>query len=111
MSTRLPAVKEKLTKIKSLLGVMKGNEGYANSLKIRVAKVTNIVTENESTIWLRTKIGEPMLKDLQEALDDAIRSLENEGSTLKSFEEKIKEVERKATRIDEESRRRNMVVT
>lgn len=111
MSTRLPAVKEKLTKIKSLLGVMKSNEGYADSLQIRVAKVTNIVTENESTIWLRTKIGEPMLKDLQEALDDAIRSLENEGSTLKNFEEKIKEVERKATRIDEESRRRNMVVT
>jgi len=111
LSTRLPAVKEKLAKIKSLLAEIKGNEGYTTGLQIRLAKVTNIVTENESTIWLKTRIGEPMLKELQDALDDAIKSVEGEGSALKSFEEKLKEVERKAARIDEESRRRSMVVT
>jgi hypothetical protein len=109
LSTRLPAIKEKLARIKSLLAAMKGNE--VTSLQIRIAKVTNIVTENESTIWLRTRIGEPMLKDLHDALDDAIKALEGEGSAIKSFEEKLKEVEIKAYKIDEESRRRSMVVT
>jgi len=52
-----------------------------------------------------------MLKELQAALDDAYKVLEGSGSALESFEAALKEVERKAAKIDEESRRRSMVVT
>jgi hypothetical protein len=111
MSTRLPAIKEKLARIKSLLAAVKGNEGYAAGLQIRLAKVTNIVMENESKIWLRTRVGEPKLNEFQVAVDEAFKVLEGGDSALESFEVALKEVERKAAKIDEESRRRSMVVT
>jgi hypothetical protein len=111
MSARIPAVKEKLAGIKAMLAAVKGNEGYAAGLQIRLGKVTNVVTENESKIWLRTRVGEPMLKEFQAAVDDAYKVLEGSGSALESFEVALKEVERKAAKIDEESRRRSMVVT
>ena len=111
MSARIPAVKEKLAGIKSMLAAVKGEEGYAAGLQIRLGKVTNIVTENESKIWLRTRVGEPMLKELQAAIDDAYKALEGSGSALERFEAALKEVERKAAKIDEESRHRSMVVT
>jgi hypothetical protein len=111
MSARIPAVKEKLAGIKTMLAAVKGNEGYAAGLQIRLGKVTNVLTENESKIWLRTRVGEPMLKELQAAVDDAYKVLEGSGSALESFEAALKEVERKAAKIDEESRRRSMVVT
>ena len=111
MSTRISQVKEKLAGIRSMLAAVKGKEGYAAGLQIRLGKVTNIVTENESKIWLRTRVGEPMLKELQDALDDAYKVLEGDGSALESFEAALKEVERKTAKIDEESRRRSMVVT
>ncbi|MCX6655227.1 MAG: hypothetical protein NTY03_08910 [Candidatus Bathyarchaeota archaeon] len=111
MSARIPEVKNKLAGIKSMLAAIKGNEGYAAGLQIRLGKVTNVIIENESKIWLRTRVGEPMLKDLQVAIDDAYKVLEGGGSALESFEVALKEVERKTTKIDEESRRRSMVVT
>ena len=111
MSASISAVKEKLAGIKTMLAAVKGNEGYAAGLQIRLGKVTNVLTENESKIWLRTRVGEPMLKELQAAVDDAYNVLEGSGSALESFEATLKEVERKAAKIDEESRRRGMVVT
>jgi hypothetical protein len=110
MSTRLPVVKEKLSGIKTMLTAMKDNEGYIASMQIRLAKVTNVVFENESKIWLRTRVGEPMLMELQVAVEEAYMLLEG-GDSSKSFETALGEVERKAARIDEESRRRSMVVT
>ena len=111
MSTRLPVVKEKLIGIKSLLAAINDFEGYAVRLQTRLDKVMNVITENESKIWLRTRIGEPMLKEFQDALDDASKVLEEGGSASESFEAALREVERKAAKIDEESRRRSMVVT
>jgi hypothetical protein len=111
MSARILEIKEKLTGIKSMLAAVKSNVGYAAGLQIRLSKVTNIVTENETKIWLRTRVGEPMLKELQVATDDAYKVLEGGDSALESFESALKEVERKAAKIDEESRRRSMVVT
>ena len=111
MSTRLLAVKEKLIRIKSLLIEANGNEGYVAGLLIRIDKVHNLLTENESKIWLKTRVGEPMLKELQDAVDDGFKLLEGGKSVLESFETALKKVEEKAAKIDEESRRRSMVVT
>jgi flavin-binding protein dodecin len=52
-----------------------------------------------------------MLKEFQDAVDTVFKVLEDGGSSPESFEVALREVERNATKIDEESRRRNMVVT
>ena len=111
MRTRLPVVKEKLSGIKTMLAGMKDNEGYIAGMQIRIAKVTNVILENESKIWLRTRVGEPMLMELQTAVEEAYKVLEGGDSALRGFEAVLVEVERKAARIDEESQRRGMVVT
>ena len=67
MSSRLPAVKDRLTEIKSMLAAIKGREGYAAGLQLRLGRVTNIVLENESKVWMRRRVGEQILKDLQDA--------------------------------------------
>ena len=105
MSARLPAIKERLASIRSKL-----NFDSATGYQLRLDKVLNIVVENESKIWLRSRVGEPMLKELQD-------SLEKENDILKvgviptGFEIFLREIEAKASKIDEESRRRDMVVT
>jgi hypothetical protein len=111
MSTRILSLKEKLTSINSILIKTKFNEGKTASLQIRLSKITNVLLENESKIWLRTRVGEPMLKEFQEAVDTVFKVLEEGDSSPESFEAALREVERNATKIDEESQRRNMVVT
>ena len=111
MSTRILSLKEKLTSINSILIKTKFNEGKIASLQIRLSKITNVLLENESKIWLRTRVGEPMLKEFQEAVDTVFKVLEEGDSSPESFEAALREVERNATKIDEESQRRNMVVT
>ena len=111
MSARIPIIKENLTSIKSMLAVAKNNLRQTAGLQIRLDKVMNIVMENESKIWLRTRVGEPMLKELQDAVDYASKALVGGNPASEGFEAALKEVERKATKIDEESRRRSMVVT
>jgi hypothetical protein len=111
MSTRLLVIKDKLSEIKTMLAAMKDNEGNIAGMQIRLAKVTNVILENESKIWLRTRVGEPMLMELQAAVEEAYNVLEGRDSALRGFEAVLIEVERKAARIDEESQRRGMVVT
>jgi hypothetical protein len=105
MSSRLPAVKERLTGIKSMLAAVKGREGYAAGLQLRLGRVTNIITENESKVWLRRRAAEQLLKDLQDSLDAAFKVLEGGESALERFEAALREVERRATKIEDESRR------
>jgi hypothetical protein len=109
MSIRLPFIKEKLAGIKSTLAATKNGEAYPAGLQTRLGRVSNIVIENESKIWLRTKVGEPMLRELQDAVDNAHKLLE--GECAQEFEAALRMVEVKAAKIDEESRRRSMVVT
>ena len=105
MSSRIPAVKERLTGIKSMLAAVKGREGYAAGLQLRLGRVTNIVTENESKVWLRRRATEQLLKDLQDSLDAAFKVFEGGESALERFEAALREVERRATKIEDESRR------
>jgi hypothetical protein len=111
MSTRLPIVKEKLSRIKTMLAALKDDEGHIAGMQIRLAKVTNVILENESKIWLKTRVGEPMLMELQAAVEEAYKLLEARDPSLKGFEAALVEVERKSAKIDEESQRRSMVVT
>src|SRR4030042_4201498 len=105
MSSRFPAVKERLTGIKSMLAAIKGREGYAAGLQLRLGRVTNVVLENESKVWMRRKVGEQIRKDLQDALDAAYKVLEGGEPALERFETALRDVERRATKIEDESRR------
>ena len=104
MSARIPVIKERLSSIRAKLDTY-SSAGY----RLRLDKVSNIIVENESKIWLRTKIGEPLLKELQDSLEKASDNLCEGAST--NFEILLKDIEVKASKIDEESRRRDMVVT
>jgi hypothetical protein len=104
MSARIPVIKERLSCVRAKLDA-DSSAGY----RLRLDKVSNIVVENESKIWLRTKIGEPLLKELQDSLERAGEVLCEDAST--SFEVLLRDIEVKASKIDEESRRRDMVVT
>lgn len=105
MSSRLSAVKDRLTGIKSMLAAIRGREGYAAGLQLRLGGVTSIVLENESKVWMRRRVGEQILKDLQDALDAAFRVLEGGEPALEKFETALRDVERIAAKIEDESRR------
>ena len=105
MSARLPVIKERLVSIRSKL-----NSDSVTSYRLRLDKVLNIIVENESKIWLRTRVGEPMLTELQDSLEKENNILESEVIS-EGFEIFLREIEAKALKIDEESRRRDMVVT
>jgi hypothetical protein len=54
---------------------------------------------------MRRKVGEQILKDLQDALDAAYKVLEGGEPVLERFEAALRDVERKAAKIEDESRR------
>jgi hypothetical protein len=104
MSSRLPAVKERLTGIKSMLAAVEEREGYAAGLQLRLGRVTNILLENESKVWMRRRVGEQILKDFQDALDVASKVLEGGEPALERFETALRDVERRVAKIEDESR-------
>jgi hypothetical protein len=79
-------------------------------LVTRLQFARNALVENESKIWLRTKIGKEMLTDFESASVELLRVMES-GSGLEGMESATAGVERQAGRLNEETRRRSMVVT
>jgi len=76
----------------------------------RVKWASKVVGQNLNKIWLRTKVGKPMAESMQEAVEDALRKLEA-GASQEEVRAAVDAVEARAKEIDEESRRRSMVVT
>jgi hypothetical protein len=76
----------------------------------RVKWASKVVGQNLDKIWLRTKVGKPIAEAMQEAAEDALRKLEA-GVSHEEVRAAMEAVEAKAKEIDEESRRRSMVVT
>ena len=111
MSARMIMIKEKLTGIRNKLSEINDREHTTSSLLLRLGKVINILVVNEQKIWLRTKVGDPMLRELQESVEAASAILESGNYNLNGFEASFKDIESRAAKIDEESRRRSMVVT
>jgi len=85
---------------------------------IRVQKAQNILLQNEKKIWLKTKDGKEMVRRLSEASSrllatarDLEKSSETDSKTPNDLTAALKEVELNARQMEEESRRRSMVVT
>jgi hypothetical protein len=72
------------------------------SIKSRILKVQKILSQNRKKIWLRTKSGKPMAEE----------TLSLTNKLVNKFEDTVLvELESQAEKIEEESRRRSMVVT
>ena len=111
MSAPLASIKDRLAEIDSMISRAENLEVNAVTLRLRLQKVVNVVVENEGKIWLRTKVGQPMVKMLQDSVDKALEVLKEQTPSPDRFDDALTEVERQTAKIDEESRRRSMVVT
>jgi hypothetical protein len=76
----------------------------------RVKRASKIVAQNLSKIWLRTKAGNPMAESMLDVAMEALTKLQN-GGGQEEVKAAVDAVEAKAKEIEEESRRRSMVVT
>jgi hypothetical protein len=76
-------------------------------LKERISEIHKIISQNRKKIWLRTKTGKPMAEDMEKFSLNFVNSMKNSSDT----EEAVKDLEAQAIKIEEETRRRSMVVT
>jgi len=112
MSTPLTPIKETIEAVISKINEMEGiQETEKRSLLMRLQKTANTVTENEKKIWLRTKVGKPMVQSFQDSTDILLRVFDVEPPKLEDITTAMNDVEANANKIGEESRRRSMVVT
>ena len=103
MSQPMESAKEKLN-------ALAAQGGLPEEQRERVKWAAKVVGQNLNKIWLRTKVGKPMAESMQETAEDALRKLEA-GVSQEEMKAALDAVEAKAKKIDEESRRRSMVVT
>ncbi len=94
------------------LDLLKGqNDGTGSqNLMPRLESVRRVLIRNEKKIWLRTKKGRVMLAEVREAAERLKKSLASSGE-LDAVEVALGDVEILARAIEEESRKRSMVVT
>ena len=94
------------------LDLLKVQDDGADSQRLvsRLESVRSVLIRNEKKIWLRTKKGRGMLADVSEAAERLLKSLSSSGE-LDAVDAALGDVETLARAIEEESRKRNMVVT
>ncbi len=109
MSLPLTSVKEKLKMVSSRLE--KIDVELAKKNAVRLKKINTIIEENESKIWLRTKVGQPMVSSLNASVDTLLKTLEETNTGLDKMDTALIDVEDQIRKLDEESQRRGMVVT
>jgi len=87
-------------------------------IQIRIQIAQNALIQNERKIWIRTKEGKEMTGDFGVASTKLLGTAERihraeapDPSLLKDLKAAMGEVELHAKRLNEESRRRSMVVT
>jgi hypothetical protein len=94
------------------LDLVKGqNDGIDSQRQLsRLESVRSVLIRNEKKIWLRTKKGRGILADVREAAERLRRALGSPGEQ-DAVDAALGDVETLARAIEEESRKRNMVVT
>ncbi len=86
------------------------HETDSRRLMYRLESVRSVLIRNEKKIWLRTKKGRGMIAEVSEASERLMKSLASSGE-LDAVEVALSDVETLARAIEEESRKRSMVVT
>jgi hypothetical protein len=85
-------------------------DGKMKDYVMRLQQGLNSLIQNERKIWIRTRLGKGMLEGLGGAAEALIGVLNLDAEALK-IESALVEVEARAKEIEDESRRRDMVVT
>lgn len=93
-------------------------EDKMRDLMTRIQFARNSLIQNEKKIWLRTKVGREILGDFgasSEKLLDVVNRLQKADKIgpdlLVEVDVALRKVESHAKRLNEETRRRSMVVT
>jgi hypothetical protein len=84
----------------------KGQEVFMS----RIQRAENVLIQNQKKIWLKTKTGREALIKLGVAAERLRESIESAGG-VDETEAALKELELQAKNIEDEIRRRSMVVT
>lgn len=94
------------------------SEDELRDIQIRIQIAQNALIQNARKIWLRTKVGKEMIGEFGVASTKLLGTLERlqrveatDPDIPKDLKAALGEVELHARRMNEESRRRNMVVT
>ncbi len=88
----------------------RGIEANSQGLVSKLESVRSVLIRNEKKIWLRTKKGRGVLAEVSEAAERLMKSLASSGE-LDAVEAALSDVETLVRAIEEESRKRSMVVT
>lgn len=85
-------------------------------IDMRIQMANNILIQNEKKIWLRSKDGREILSEVRSTVDGLLREimeLQNspERERWSSFIRTLEKLETVLMKMEEESRRRSMVVT
>jgi hypothetical protein len=94
------------------LDLLKGQNHGTDSPRLmsRLESVRRVLIRNEKKIWLRTKKGREMIANVSEAAERLMKSLAS-SDEQDAVEAALSDVETLARAIEEETRKRNMVVT
>jgi len=95
---------------KETLDAAAGYGGLPEEQAERVRWASRVVAQNLNKIWLRTKVGKPTAESMQEAATELLNALEGDAGR-DELKTAVDALEAKAKEIEEESRRRSMVVT
>ena len=110
MSEPLAPTMKALEKIQERIIGLKLKDDEARGVSTRLQKVANTVEENKTKIWLRTRAGKEMVEAIQRAAEELLGVL-GSGSGNDEALLALAALEAQAAKVDEESRRRSMVVT
>ena len=112
MSGDLNSVKAALETAVEALKVKEGSlhDAKMRDYSMRLQQGLNTLIQNKRKIWIRTRLGKGMLEGLGGAAEALIGVL-NSDAEVSKIESALVEVEARAKEIEEESRRRDMVVT
>jgi hypothetical protein len=86
------------------------SEGEMQDYTMRLQICKNALIQNQRKIWIRTRLGKGMLEKMGSAAETLIDVLKTCTDSA-GIEAALIEVEAQAKEIEEESRRRDMVVT
>lgn len=112
MADDVNSVKGSLERAINLLKASPGgvSESETKGLAARARSVLGVLVRNERKIWLRTKKGRELLAEFDAASRGLIEALES-GAGVGDTKVALDEVEQMAKRLEEEIRKRSMVVT
>jgi general stress protein 26 len=109
--SEIEGVKRALEGVIEAVKVLKGiTEEKRRNLLARAQSIYNVVVQNEKKIWLKTSVGKAMVSDLKSSSVTLLEVVEQFKDAVE-LEAALANVESQTRKIEEETRRRSMVVT